>query len=244
MTVAVEWPSAAPGTVRFPSTDVVPNQIASLVAWYEVQRLALADNAAIASLTDLSGNGNHAVQGTAGNRPVNKTGILNGLAVARFTAASLHCLQTAAFGASLAQPSTIFAVANCSSIAANRNICDGIATSDRHLIQVTPTTHVLFGGASGSTGVSATGARIYVAQFNNASSFLRLNGTQGSNVTAGTNALTGLTIGARFDGAAAPSGFMEGDIAEVILYNRALSTAEMRKIERYLGRKYGLAVAA
>ena len=70
---------------RTAPTSVGPAAAPGLRLWLEPSKeTQYAADAPIGSLTDWSGNGNHATQATAGNRPVYKTGVLNGLPVARF----------------------------------------------------------------------------------------------------------------------------------------------------------------
>lgn len=61
-----------------------PADLPNLAGWWDFSQLALADGAAISSVTDLSPTGIDFSQGTVGKRPTFKTGILNGLGVARF----------------------------------------------------------------------------------------------------------------------------------------------------------------
>ena len=39
------------------------------------------------------------------------------------------------------------------------------------------------------------------------------------------------------------AGFLQGDIAEILVYNRALSILEQSQVETYLGKKYGLQIS-
>jgi hypothetical protein len=65
------------------------------------------------------------------------------------------------------------------------------------------------------------------------------NGTQsGNTASAGLNTPTGATyIGGVNSNA---SNLFSGDIAEVLIYNRALSTSERQQVEQYLLNQYGL----
>lgn len=54
---------------------------------------------------------------------------------------------------------------------------------------------------------------------------------------------TGAGIALATENNAGSSNWLESHIAEVIIYNRALSDAERKKVEKYLGRKYGITVA-
>lgn len=66
------------------------------------------DGTAVASWTDLSGNGRHAVQATGGNQPLFKTGIFGSLPSVRFDGTD-DFLKTASF-ATITQPFTIVVV--------------------------------------------------------------------------------------------------------------------------------------
>jgi len=63
-------------------------------------------------------------------------------------------------------------------------------------------------------------------------------GQGGAAVSAnvGNEALTGLTIGARFSARS----FNDGDIAEIIVYNASLTLEEINDVGGYLSTKYGL----
>ncbi len=59
---------------------------------------------------------------------------------------------------------------------------------------------------------------------------------------SGTIHLDRLTVGARFvhhGGAPQATGFLRGEIAEILIYDRRLSASEIDEVDRYLQRKYG-----
>lgn len=94
----------------------------------------VAPDGAIARAEDLSGNDFHATQGTAGNRPVRKVDVLNGLDVARFTAGSKHFLD---LGTQLAttKPAnwTVLGAAVTDNVNIPQSIlCSGNAASNSH----------------------------------------------------------------------------------------------------------------
>lgn len=65
------------------------------------------------------------------------------------------------------------------------------------------------------------------------------NGTQVFNTTA-TVGITSLSL--NYIGSAGSVGYYRGDIAELIIFNRILTTAERDAIEDYLGKKWGITV--
>ena len=76
------------------------------------------------------------------------------------------------------------------------------------------------------------------------------DGTAASQTSAstGSSPLIGLEddvtyVGAGVDGTGADANFTDGDIAELIVYERALSSEEIRKVGYYLEQKYGLTTA-
>lgn len=69
-----------------------------------------------------------------------------------------------------------------------------------------------------------------------------LDGTDDPFQTAGNTSNTdsnNITIGAT----GTPTAYLNGDIAEIIVYNRALNTSELAQVHRYLSRKWGIALA-
>jgi hypothetical protein len=67
------------------------------------------------------------------------------------------------------------------------------------------------------------------------------NGTQRATATASAtfSNSTGLVLGGRYFGGST-SGSLNGVIAEIVLFNRALATSERQQLEGYLARKWGL----
>lgn len=95
-----------------------------------------------------------------------------------------------------------------------------------------------------SVDVSGTGAVTLSGTFSaSAASVARFRGTA-ANSSAGTSNLTsvnGMTLGCR--NGATRDLFYLGKMGEVIAYTRELSTAERRRVESYLARKWGYTTA-
>jgi hypothetical protein len=90
-------------------------------------------------------------------------------------------------------------------------------------------------------GSTATPFGLYNDTFGSGSAFLYSNGTQAATTTNGTTFgnSTGLRLGARtISGSVA--NYLRGVIAEVVLYNRVVTTSERQQIEGYLAWKWGL----
>lgn len=222
-----------PSPASFPAAAKVSGvwtaDTASLSPYYQ-------DGDPVGRWQDLSSGANHATQATSSKRPAYKTAVLNGRPVVRFDGVDDWIAATLA----LTQPYTVYIVAK--STTALGYIMDGQAT-DTAVFQSNSGT--VFRVATGITNLDQTVANMLTAfhviggVFNGASS---VNAYDGATITgnAGAGNATALTLAA--NGARA-SGFVNGDFAEVIVYSRALSATERQKVERYLGRKYGLVVA-
>ena len=97
------------------------------------------------------------------------------------------------------------------------------------------------GYAISVAGSTATPFAVYGETFGSGTAVLYSNGTQAATASTGqvfTNS-TGLYLGARMGGGAVGN-YLTGVIAEVILFNRALTISERQKIEGYLAWKWGL----
>ena len=210
-----------------------PADIGNLHAWYDASQITgLSDGEAVSVWPDASGNGRDANGASA---PLFKTGILNGKPVVRFDGVD-DVLQTGAWTA-IAQPNTIFFVG--SGIGAdNQYAFDGISDGNRHILYAYGGNTIMYGGTDGPTiNGQSPDVFIYHMRFDEASSVLhRAGGAAVSGLTIGNEALTGLTIGARFSARS----FNDGDIAEIIVYNASLTLEEINDVGGYLSTKYGL----
>jgi len=198
----------------------------------------------VSQWADLSGNNNHAIQGASGNQPLWVENVLAGKPVIRFDGLDDY-LQTAPFGSELPQPNTIIVVWKLATDDFSRTVIDGIAADRRHaIIKVldSPPTwnreiilHAGYPNLFGSPLPAPSDFLITSALFHGTNSKLWIDGLLDTEGETGTQALTGVTIGGRYDGAV---NNLDGDIAEILIYGRALSDAERQEVEQYLGVKW------
>ncbi len=241
----------------------------SLVLWLDAQDVdgnGQRDNdptpgAAVARWTDKSDHANHAVQAEPDRRPAfGRYGATPAESTIRFTAAKRHYLSAAPSPSLELSHITAFVVARASRQTANMWLFGkncfaspwtgyGIAV---HGGQVSPWPHLgLGGGSPGENG------------------YLRYNGT----ILGGLALVEIVFDGRRLDGlidgrtdkvqmlqgsirandrdlllGASPQNlpateFLEGEIAEILIYDRALDDAERRQTRSYLAAKHGLTIA-
>ena len=197
---------------------------------------ATANNDVIGRWADKSGNANHATQTTTANKPLLKTAVQNGKSGLLWDISN-DALATAAFSSAIAQPLTLIIVGSTQT-GASRYMTDGIDGSYRAAIFGNGTTYDIYAGSIGASGLAQSAAvRQFTTIFNGASSVLRNNGALVSaTLNAGTNSLTGLTLGARYS-ATVPLG---GYLFEVMLYSGALSAGNITAVESYLNTKWAV----
>jgi hypothetical protein len=211
---------------------ITPN----LWGWYDasVSSNYILTSNAVSQWSDLSGNGRHLTQSTSSRRPVIKTGEKNGLNVIYFDG-GLKGLSTSAI--TLSNPCTIFVAVKMYSLTSYTSIYDGVNNNEGNLAgnsgnAIQLYTQAFVGGFSASTN---TWYRI-THSINGGSSYDRRNDTVTSNWSDDSVNLGGLRIGEGDGGG--ENGNM--DIAEVIVYNRALNTTEVNTINTYLSAKWGI----
>ncbi len=229
--------------------------------------MGLADGAAVATWPDSSGNGYDATQATAAAKPTYKAGIRNGKPVVRFDGGDWLVLSGAGLGLlrnvtgatviavlQTALPGTgtyaifistgagagaaRFTLAREYSVATNADIrarrLDADVVAEIHGAGLTAGAWSVATGRVDLSGANRT-ARLWQSGGLLATSDTFL--TSGS--TSDTASL-GIGIGAA---PAAGANAITGDIAELLVWSRALDDGERRRVEHYLGRKYGIAVA-
>lgn len=230
-----------------------PVGVSGCRVWYKADALVLNDGDAVATWTDSSGSGFDATQATAANRPTFKTNILRTRPVVRFDGTNDRLL--ASLG-TLNAPYTVFVVAkfaqtnqpasdydyvyvigadspdSCSSIsrlaASNPYGANDAyySYSGTEPLQVGP---VISGGVFHLfSQIQDTGATKHKLWLDGASQTVD---NYPNNIS--TNGELGLGVWRP-----GPLNFLNGDIAEFLVYDSALSTTDRQAVENYLTAKY------
>lgn len=198
-----------------------------------------ADGDPIGGVTDLSGAGNHLRQASGAERPLYKTGILDGRSAALYGGVSLAYLEVVT-SPTYAQPNTVVVVGKHGTAENDRHFFDGSSTG-RHLVGPSGGKWVLYAGSvlSGSAAPN-TNNNIFVAVFNGASSKLWVNGgTADASGNAGAQSLgngvaQGLHVGC--DESAASSGRLPAAsyVYAAYVFNAALSVSQINQLGTYV----------
>lgn len=241
----------SPRTLR-PSSAFSPKSIPGLALWLDASAAgdlyqnsdgtvpAVNAGDPVGYWRDRSGNNRHATQATGGSRPV--VGTLNSRRALTFDGSNDFLSGTNPF--TLAQPTTWLLVAKANgSIGASvgQNVFDG-STNRQAIFRLAGTDRIsAFAGSTASVdGTWGTSTqRLVGAEFNGSSSRLFIDGAVSPAVNPGTGSYTYGSVGT-FDGSLAQ---WNGNICELLLFSRALTTAERQRIERYLAARWGIALA-
>ena len=221
-----------------------PTDLAGLTAWYRADSITgIANGGALTAWADSSGNG-YLTEQPFNDQPTFQTAVIGPMAAVRFGTGGGTALRSGAPISGGAQ--TIFAVVHPTALGSEmaiRGSDEGGLTleldSSGHP-QLVKRAQAWVAGGSGT--LPTTAASIVTATYAADAAALYVNGTQSGSVTnpptvtAGTYTYIG--AGTLFG----DQGFV-GDIAEVIVYNRTLTTSERGQIHSYLQDKYGIAVS-
>jgi hypothetical protein len=209
----------------------VPNIVGHFKADDEAL-IGLADGATFATWPDAHGS-NDVTQGTAGSRPAwrNAANGINGRPAVSFDGGDSMLSAVLASMADL----TIFAVMRTSSdVATARSWAAGSSNGATPFVQ-TGTFRMNAGSVVNSAIVAAASTNyVLTAQFNQAASFIRANGSQSANVNPGSQAPTVLSVG--LGGGV----FWNTLIGELIFCSEASSAGVISYVEGYLNRKWGI----
>jgi hypothetical protein len=182
---------------------------------------------------DQSGNGNDAVQATAGSQPkiVNAGTLLNELDFDG-TDDSLAI----DFGADLSQANSLFMVHQSDTTSSNSNdFFDRISGSPRTLLDQSGSNYRMLSPSSAGTGVAVTTDKSLVfALYNGASSLFAKNGTATSALDAGTQGINQNSLLG-----SSGSNFYNGTINEFIIYNSDQS-ANRASVETNINSHYSI----
>lgn len=231
-----------------------PPDISNCTVWLHADGLSLNDGDTIQTWTDDSGAGNDFTEAFSGNRPVFKTNIVNGKPVARFAAASQQKLSASSNFLSGYSGATLFVVSKhpgnstgYKTLAIIRAFSDAdpafyiLNLSNSYSVEWR--LHYSVGEKTLNTDETSISGTWWVAALEWDGTDLKgyRNGTERATTAAGSG-----TIGSgstpRIGDGASDANFMDGDIAEVVLYSRGLNTSERDQVTQYLGDKYGISV--
>lgn len=236
----------------------LPRQLAGCLLWLAAdQLLGFSSGDPVGMWTDLSFQGNHATQATASKKPVYQLQVISDKPVVRFDGVDdyLACsgitkntLPTAADVTliALARP-TVMGTAQTLLYLGNYNVY----SPNWHWVGIQKPTNDKFEFAnydgSGHSSVADAAAvqntpYLLVGRRQDNINYLSINGAQQATpVASGAPNISASAI-LRIASDEADSAHFGVDVAEVILYNRALVASELSQLYRYLSDKYGLTV--
>ncbi len=219
------------------SGPFTPLSIAGCQLWLDASQLTLNDADPVSTWTDFSTHGRNATQ-SGGARPTFRTGIINSKPAVLFTAASGQYMTGSI---TLSQPMTVFVVLQNFGTGTDYHfVLDGISNRVALVRLSGGSGWDLFAGSDGIiSGYDDTSWHYISGVVNGASSKLVMDGSVTSGLDTGTNSLGSTYVVGGFGPSLGALG-MDGYIAEMIIYDTALSDANRVLVQNYLKSKYGL----
>jgi hypothetical protein len=241
--------STVPSSSPTPNSDV-PLTIADLVLWLDASKVTgLSEGAAVATWTDASGQEHHGTQSSGTNQPTYRATAVNGKPAVRFDGSNDY-LSLAGTIVSGAQARTVFFVARPNAVG-NKGIVDlGTGSTSGAGFMITPEYGVRVNGGNrlwtpaASTQTSVVGV-VQLAGTSTTDLSMWVNGSPCMPTSAAATTVQTGGSGSVGTYSAVPIGShnFNGDIAEIIVYSRALTANEQQTIEQYLFTKYALATS-
>lgn len=257
LTAVQDWTPSGPRSV--PNIFGWYDASDATTLWKDVARTSAvtADADIVLGMSDLSGLGNHLSEAT--NGPTYKLAIRNSLSVLRFDGVN-DWLSTGAVlapGQGTDQPYSAVAACMATSAAARHIVVGAGHTGSTQFIRyiscenapgpwaTTKTDDAAAAVSANNAAVGNTTPVVLSSVVPGTTASTWANGTIVTNAGAfdvGNTNVTRVSLGAANVGGS-PVNFHLGDIYEVVIYSRAITTTERVMLERYLGNKWGITVA-
>ncbi len=227
-----------------------PLDIPDVLTWWDFSDISVlfqdtsaatpvtADADPIGRINDKSPNGHNLTQGTDNKRPLYKTGIVNGLSVARFD--GTNDLLSVTTPAALATSFTIFFVHDGSAISTGKywiSWGDG-ALGEARQIQSAANDSINLDfwsvAANGDTDIEDGSAHSLLCTWDETTGKIYRDDVLDGEDTIAENAYTGTTlrVGANVIG----GNWFDADITEIAIYDRVLTAAEITSLHEYSAR--------
>ncbi len=234
--------------------------------WLDASRLSIPDGTPLSIWPDVTVNNRNAVQATSANQPIFEANELNGHGVVRFD--GVNSFMAGSLGASFNAPFTLFAVSRFAQInqgvndndyifdlgvpvpflnqpgvrasITRRRSNDDISRLNRYYSFQGDAPHygpVINGGLANTHVFGA------VYQLRSPYHQLYYNGALSLSASGNTALVTnGVYHLGRLNNTTDVDYFLNGDIAEIIVYNSVLSSTQIRIIQSYLAAKWGFSI--
>lgn len=236
--------TTTPTTTTTTTTPELPVSGASI--WLRANALSLSDNDPVTTWLDSSGFGNNAAQATAGKKPLFKTAIVNGLPVVRFDGTD----DTLSLGNILDNPGalTVFVVLKSSnsggvlakvSAAVNWQGWASPYGAGRYIVHQTDNGNYRFWDTAVAYADSAF--RYFSTTWDGSTITHRVNGAVvGAQANGGAFSSSANGADLHLGSFSDFGDYLNGDVAELVIYPSVLSTGDRQAVEAYLAAKYGL----
>jgi hypothetical protein len=213
---------------------------AGVTVWLDASQLTgLIDGDPVAIWTDMSGWDNNATK-SAGS-PTYKTGVLNGKPVIRFVKTNGDAFTTANLSSQFPSAATVFIVATINpGTAAYSLVCSSAGNPTDEWFRYSGN-GLSYPGTFRSSRIDNycampdSGSHIFAISSSATAWEMWIDGT-GQGGAGGAYSAGGTHV----IGSGSNGGTLDGDIAEIIEFNRALNPTEMAAMSAYLSTKYGL----
>ena len=249
--VAIVEAAAGTGGGGGSTTFTDPSSLTGLAVWLDASYGAgiTLVSGAVSQWNDRSGNGVHFAQSTAGQRPTVASAAINGKNAILFDGSNDFLVNSSANFAAR----TLFVVGKYSDSAPNQYA--GLLTcrvsagatkggaSDTNIVLGTAGTSNKVAGSGSASAARVNGVAADLTTYNDeASGGINVGTAAFCLVHTDTSALSGakvFTLGADINQAVGTRQ-LDGYVAEVVVYNRVLSAAEIVQVETYLMNKWGV----
>lgn len=236
---ALELPAGSVTTV-IPAEEIPnPLTLPNIVALYDAEE-DVSIGVGVSQWDDQTGNGNHVVQGTAGNQPTVSTDAINGNDAISFDGVDDYLRDDAFSGGTLAFPVTVGIVLKPDPSTSNALYFAGAQSPGRASIKQDVTTRNLgvFAGATVTSSVAASNDFVLLVLRQNSSNYSNLyeNGVLILEPLAGTEGMNGINIGSFYNQASDA----EIDVAYLAVYDGTMSDENMDIFEDYVENRFDL----
>jgi hypothetical protein len=232
-----------------PGSPDSPDDVSGLLVWFKADSSVFSDagstpatnGGTVEQWNDQSGNAVHASQATSGSRPTYRTNQINGLPAVDFATS-----KWMSFTEQTVTDFTIFVVAKQGSASAVKTVIGGSNTSSKITLRFE---NGVGGGGYNLRNTIGAGVTTFeeepldfiqaCVRSGASSTTMRVDEVD-SGTPGGASSSLGVSHLGTSLSSGTPTNFLNGLIAEVIIYNTALSDGNRAVIEGYLRSKYGL----